>query len=215
LKIDENDIITRQTLALFYKEIGMFKEADNEFKKTLEIDSEHIPSINAYALFLKQLAKFEWVRDPKKSKEYIDNAEEQFNSALLKFSEFKDVENNPQYQRIEMQLKNSYANFLQSKTEWYSSYTERIEIDTKVEEVFEEILNKYPEHGHSVNNYAHFLINKAKILPKYRRNIDNLIKAETMLSEFITKERSKKSLSFYMALHLLGRYLYTIKAGAL
>jgi len=213
LKIDENDIITRQTLALFYKEIGMFKEADNEFKKTLEIDSEHIPSINAYALFLKQLAKFEWVRDPKKSKEYFDNAEEQFNSALLKFSELKDVANNPQYQRIEMQLKNSYANFLQSKTEWYSSYTERIEIDTKVEEVFEKILDKYPEHGHSVNNYAHFLINKAKILPKYRRNFDNFKKAETMLLEFITKERSKKSLSYYMALHLLGRYLYTIKAA--
>ncbi len=213
LKIDENDIITRQTLALFYKEIGMFEKADNEFKKSLEIDPDHIPAINAYALFLRQLARFEWVRDPRKSKEYIDNAEEQFNSALLKFSELKDVANNPHYQRIEMQLKNSYANFLQSKTEWYSSKTERIEIDTKVEEVFEEILNKYPEHGHSVNNYAHFLINKAKILPKYRRNIDNLIKAETMLSVFITKERSKKSLSYYMALHLLGRYLYTIKAA--
>ncbi|MCK9282064.1 MAG: hypothetical protein M0P71_15680 [Melioribacteraceae bacterium] len=213
LEIDDTDKIIWQTKALFYKEIGMFNEADDAFKKTLEIDPEHIPSINAYALFLKQLAKFEWVRDPKKSKEYFDNAEEQFNLALLKFSELKDVVNNPQYQRIEMQLKNSYANFLQSKTEWYSSYTERIEIDTKVEEVFEEILNKYPEHGHSVNNYAHFLINKAKILPKYRRNFDNLIKAETMLSDFIKNERSKKSLSYYMALHLLGRYLYTIKAA--
>jgi len=205
------DPISYQTLALFYKNVGEDEKAEKAFQKSLEISPLHIPTRQAYAIFLKGRGKREWVSDRIKALEYYKKAEEQFKKTI-EILESKKKELAPkEIEEYEKRLLNAYALFLIDKTEWEREFDKRIKIDEKVDELFDKLLKKYPDHGPSINAYSRFLMGYGRILPQYRGG-KNLEKAEKILKDFIDEcNKKEKELSYYMALHILAIYYYRLK----
>jgi len=127
LKLD--DPISYQALALFYAEVEEEKKAEKTFEDALKVGPAHIPTMQAYAIFLKTMGKREWTRNCEKALEYYRRAEDQFKEAKRilenergKPSQHKKIE------EVEKRLLNAYALFLIDKTA-YVEEDERKEID--------------------------------------------------------------------------------------
>jgi len=206
------DPISYQTLALFYEDVGEDEKAEKAFQESLKITPLHIPTSQAYAIFLKGRGKREWARDRIKALEYYKKAEEQFKKSIEILEDKKKELVPKEIEKYEKRLLNAYALFLIDKTEWEREFDKRIKIDGEVDELFNELLRKYPDHGQSINAYSRFLMGYGKILPQYKDG-KNLQKAEKLLKDFIEAERNKKEkeLSYYIALHILAIYYYRLK----
>jgi hypothetical protein len=207
------DPISYQTLALFYEGVGEDEKAEKVFQESLKISPLYIPTRQAYAIFLKGRGKREWVRDRIKALEYYKKAEDQFKKSIEILEDKKKELAPNEIEKYEKRLLNAYAIFLINKTGWERDFDKRIKIDGEVDELFDKLLKKYPNHGQSINVYSHFLMGYGRILPQYRGRGKNLQKAEKLLNDFIEAERNKKEkeLSYYIALHILAVYYYRLK----
>jgi tetratricopeptide (TPR) repeat protein/3',5'-cyclic AMP phosphodiesterase CpdA len=207
-------LLSYQSLASFYAELGEDEKAEDAFKGILEIDPTYIPARQAYAIFLKNRGRREWVKDHKKALEYYRTSEEQFKKLLVILEDIRAKLPQKELEEQETKLLNAYAIFLSDKTEWERSYDDRLRIDTQVDELFEKILREYPHHGRSVCAYSLFLMKYAKILPKYKGG-ENLKKAEKLLKGFIEfeKVRKERSLSYFVALEIQASYLSRIASS--
>jgi tetratricopeptide (TPR) repeat protein/UDP-2,3-diacylglucosamine pyrophosphatase LpxH len=205
------DPISYQALALFYAEIGADEKAEKAFKECLEMDAAHIPSRQAYAIFLKGRGKREWVRDTRKALEYYRASEDQFRKSIEILEKIKEKLSQKEVEKYETRLLNAYALFLIDKTSWERDFDQRTKIDKEVDNLFDTLIKKYPHHGQSVTAYSNFLMRYARILEEYKGG-KNLEKAERLLKDFIEFEKNGKerSLSYFMALHILALYCYKI-----
>ncbi|MBI3584603.1 MAG: tetratricopeptide repeat protein [Nitrospinae bacterium] len=211
ISLEPSDKISWQTFALFYQDLDKYQESEECFEKALQIDPNHIPTLQAYAIFLKEMGKTEWVRDTTKALDFYRRAEERFIKAKEILENKKQNLPQEEIKEVEKRLLNAYALFLIDKTEWCRELDERIKIDGEIDKLLEGLLNKYPDHGPSINVYVRFLMGYARILPKYKgKGGKNLEKAEKLLTEFIEK-KNKEDISYFMSLHILATYSYRQK----
>jgi len=206
------DPITYRALALFCEDLGEDEKAEEAFQKSFQITSLHIPTRQAYAIFLKGRGKREWVKDQIKALEYYQEAEKQFKKAIEILENRREELAPKELEKYEKSLLNSYAKFLIEKTGWEREHDERKKIDEEVDKLFDKLLDKYPNHGPIINAYSHFLMRYGRILPQYRGG-KNLEKAKKLIKNFIEAERNKKEkeLSYYMALHILATYYHKLE----
>jgi tetratricopeptide (TPR) repeat protein/predicted MPP superfamily phosphohydrolase len=211
-------LMSYESLASFYAELGEDENAELAFKTIFEIDPAYVPARYAYAGFLKERGKKEWVKDHKKTLDYFVASEDQYKKTFGIFEDVKARLRQKELEHYETLLANSYADFLVDKTgfligktELETKYDYRLRMDKEIEELFDKNLTKYPHHGPSVVAYSLFLMGYAKILTKYREG-ENLKKCEKLLKDFIALERGRKekTLSYFVALNLLASHLKAI-----
>lgn len=205
------DPISYQALAWFYAELGDDEKAEKAFKECLELDAAHIPSRQAYAIFLKGRGQREWARDTGKALEYYRTSEDQFKESIGILEKNKEGLSQEKFEKYESRLLNAYALFLVDKSSWERDFDQRTEIDKKVDDLFDMLTKKYPHHGQSVTAYSSFLMKYGRLLEKYKGG-KNLEKAERLLRGLIELEEDGKerSLSYFMALHTLAVYRYKL-----
>jgi uncharacterized protein YnzC (UPF0291/DUF896 family) len=186
------DPITWQTKALFYKEIGDYNRAEELFEKSIIFFPEHVPIIQAFAIFCEERANKLWRTNREESEKYIKKAYELYEKGRIesKRTGFSEKE-----------LLNAYANFLAQLASWkdvnyerifgsrFSAYDKekiQVELDKEVDDIFDEVTRKYPDHAESRNSYADFLMDIAGLWLKerYPNNL-NIEKAEKLLKDFL------------------------------
>jgi tetratricopeptide (TPR) repeat protein len=186
------DAYTWQTHALFYKEINEYKKAEDLFEKSLAFFPDHVPTIQAYAIYCEEMGSKLWRVNKRQAESYIKKAYELYKkgkiiSEKLCFSE--------------RELLNAFAGFLRKLASWkglnYKQILEheisesedekiRYELDKKVDDIFNYTISKYPDHVETINSYADFLIDVAGVWLKERYPDDlNLQKAEKLLKPFL------------------------------
>ena len=214
LKLD--DPISYQALALFYAEVEEEKKAEKTFEDALKVGPTHIPTMQAYAIFLKDRGKRTY--NYREAKDYYERAEKQFIKAIETLNSQKINLSIKEFVEFEKRLLNACASFLIDKTEWIREKDERKKIDAQVDKIFEvDLLKKYSNHGHSITKYSRFLMDFAWILDKYNDweegERKNLRKARLLLENFISNEEKKpeQELSYFMSLHILALYYYRQK----
>jgi len=196
----KEDPVSYQGLASFYKEVGEKEKAEEAFEKALQIDSRHVPTKQEYAIFLKSIDDYE-------------RAENQFKQAIKILEEEKKKTSSLKIKETEKKVLNAYALFCRDNTKRYGkklSEEEKINGYKKVDDLFNELLRKYPDHSQSITAYSRFLMDDAAVLKKYESG-ENLRKAEECLKDFITsveENKATKDLSYFIALHILALYYY-------
>lgn len=212
----KKDPISYQALALFYADVEEEEKAEQTFKKAFDADPAHIPTMQAYAIFLKDRGEREY--DRAKALDYYKRAERQFKKAIETLNGLKENFSKEEFGEFERKLLHACASFLIDETEWTQELDERKRIDAQVDRLFsEELLKKYPNHGHSVTAYCRFLMDFAWILDKYKcweeGEKKNLRKARLLLEKFTSDEKKKpqQELSYFIALHILALYYYRRK----
>lgn len=211
IKLKPNDPISYQALALFYKNLGEYQKAEDNFKKSLQIDFSHIPTLQAYAILLKDMGNIEWGKDRKKALECYKEAQEKFETGrnLLKTKAEKGELSREEKQN-EKELLNAYAVFLIDQAGWQAVIDEKRKYDELADALFQEVLEKYPDHKESINKYADFLMKYGWILPKYKGG-KNLEKAETLLNSYIAESKKGDEPPDPITLHTLAILLYKFK----
>jgi len=203
------DPISYQALAFFYAELGDDAKAEENFKRSLELDPKHIPSLQAYAIWLSEKGRKEWMKDSTKARDYYVSSELQFTKALRILEERKPTLSEMEIETYESRLLTAYAEFLTRKTSLYREKDIRMGMDKKIDEIYTILTEKHRNHGPAVICYARFLMGYARVLEKYKGG-KNLEKAKTVLEEFVKSEEGKeqKDLSYFIALRFLARYFY-------
>ena len=206
------DPISYQTLALFYKSVAEHQKAEENFKKSLQIDPFFISTLQAYAIFLKERGNLEWHENQAKALEDYKKAEELFKKGKNKLLELKAEkgELSRDEKEKEKKLLNAYIVFLEDQAR-HVAEDEKKKYDELIDELFEEVLEKYPDHVESINKYADFLMKYGWIiLPKYK-NGKNLKKAEELIRDHIAICTKKGEPFDPVSLHTLGILLYKFK----
>lgn len=142
------DSVPWQSQAVFYRKIGEHKEAAQCFEKAVAIDNTHVSTLQAYAIFLNEMANRLWRTNRKESETYLTQAQELFRQGRKIAAEngFSEKE-----------ILNAYANFLVDKAP-KARFEERLEILEEADDIFKETQTKYPRHIHTRNSYANFLV---------------------------------------------------------
>lgn len=206
------DPISYQTLALFYNSIGEYQKAEEIFEKALQIDPSHFPTLQAFAIFLKDRGNIEWSIARTKALGYYKKAEELFKRGRDKLPELRAEKGklSKEEEEYEKRLLNAYAVFLIDQAGWQTTWDEKKKYDELADKLFEEDLKKYPDHAESINKYADFLMKYGWIMPKYE-NGKNLEKAEELLNVHIKKCLAKNEFPDPITLHSLAILLYKFK----
>ena len=211
IKIEPNDPISYQTFALFYKFLGDNQKAEEKFKKALLIDPSHITTLQAYAIFLKVMGNIEWHKDRGKALECYERAKKLFKIGRnLLSTKAENGELSRKEKQQEKELLNAYAVFLIDQAGWQTTLNKKRKYDEEADDLFKEILKKYPNHKLSINKYADFLMKFGWILPKYKDG-ENLKDAETLLSSSIDESKKNNEPLDPITLHTLAILLYKFK----
>jgi|GEM_PF-2533663 len=208
------DPITFHNLALFYKSIRDYKNAELYYEKVLSMNPNHLHTLNAYAIYLAARAKamFYDERDHETAVSYYQKAEQLIERGLEIFEKRRSNKNgrlDKEDRLTEQRIYRTYADF-QVELGGISAIEDKNIYNKKADETYDWLVSKYPGHRQSIYGYANFLMRFGKYLDKYEGGA-YLIKAEHLLRDYIARCAYREKPDDPNVLHVLARLIYYYK----